>query len=262
MPDKPAPDSPRARLERFWDPLVTMAAVMTIPLLLLDGRVDPAVLKWWDTVIWATFTLEVVTVFAVCRTWAERFRWLGDAWMQLVIIVGTFPWLPNVLHSLRLMQLTRMARLLRVGQLFVLGWLVRWAARRFALHPMAFAGSVAFVSMLIAANALHVVEPQTAPNVGAAMWWAMTTVTTVGYGDVVPGTPQGRVIGVMLMLVGVAAMAAFTAGLASFVVTRRLEHEEEETELQLRELRREIAELRLLLQEARKGAATEPEDPA
>lgn len=262
MPDPIAPDSPRARLERFWDPLVTLAAIMTVPMLLLDGHVAPAVLRWWDTVIWTTFMLEVVTVFAVCRTWKERFRWLGDAWMQIVIIVGTFPWLPNVLHSLRLMQLTRVARLLRLGQLFVLGWLVRWAARRFELHPMAFAGSVAFVSMLIAANALHVVEPETAPTVGAAMWWAMTTVTTVGYGDVVPQTPQGRSIGVLLMLVGVAAMAAFTAGLASFVVTRRLEREEEQTEAQVRELRRDLEELRLLLREARKGATAEPADPA
>lgn len=243
------PLSPRARLERFWEPVVTLAALLTIPLLVIDGRASPRLFRTLDLLIWGAFTLEFVTVLAVCRTWRERFAWCGDAWMQIVIIVGTFPWLPNVLHSLRLAQLTRVGRLLRVGQLFVLGWIVRWATRRFALHPMAFAGSVAFVSMLIAANALYVVEPQTAPDIGSAMWWAMTTVTTVGYGDVVPRTPEGRAVGVLLMLVGVAAMAAFTAGLASFVVTRRLEHEEEEAGLQLRELRREIAELRLLLQE-------------
>lgn len=255
------PLTPRARLERFWDPLVTLGALLTIPLLVLDGRMWPALARGLDIAIWSIFTLEVVTVFAVCPTWRERFRWLGDAWIQILIVVATFPWLPNVLHSLRLMQLTRVARFLRVGQLFVLGWLVRWVARRFELHPMAFAGSVAFVSMLIAANALHVLEPDTAPDVGAAMWWAMTTVTTVGYGDIVPRTMEGRAIGVLLMLVGVAAMAAFTAGMASFVVTRRLEHEEEESELQIRELRREIAEIRLLLQERRDSTAG-PEDPA
>jgi Ion channel len=53
---------------------------------------------------------------------------------------------------------------------------------------------------------------------GDAMWWGLTTVTTVGYGDRYPVTPEGRVIGGVLMIVGIATMGAVTAAIASQLI--------------------------------------------
>ena len=47
------------------------------------------------------------------------------------------------------------------------------------------------------------------PNVGVAMWWAAQTVTTVGYGDVTPSKPAGRIIGLFVMLYGIAFVTIF-----------------------------------------------------
>ncbi len=58
------------------------------------------------------------------------------------------------------------------------------------------------------------------PSVALAMWWAVQTVTTVGYGDVVPTTTFGRVIGGIEMVAGVSFIAFLTAAVTSTVVQR------------------------------------------
>ena len=67
------------------------------------------------------------------------------------------------------------------------------------------------------AFALEGVEPGAVDGLGEAMWWAATTVSTVGYGDVAPETGPGRLIGVMLMMTGVGVFS-YLAGLMAAVV--------------------------------------------
>ena len=57
-------------------------------------------------------------------------------------------------------------------------------------------------------------------NVGVAMWWAAQTVTTVGYGDVTPANPAGRIIGVFVMLYGIAFVTVSVAAITSIFVAR------------------------------------------
>ena len=61
------------------------------------------------------------------------------------------------------------------------------------------------------------------PNVGVAMWWAAQTVTTVGYGDVTPSKPAGRIIGLFVMLYGIAFVTIFVAATTSIFVARAAE---------------------------------------
>lgn len=73
-------------------------------------------------------------------------------------------------------------------------------------------------------------DPDQAPNLGTGLWWALTTVTTVGYGDVVPASSTGRLIGATLMLVGIASIACLTAVAASAIVVREVAEQEREIE--------------------------------
>jgi voltage-gated potassium channel Kch len=59
---------------------------------------------------------------------------------------------------------------------------------------------------------------ETVKTAGDALWWAIVTVTTVGYGDVSPATAEGRLIAVALMLIGIGVISALTATIASFFV--------------------------------------------
>jgi hypothetical protein len=68
---------------------------------------------------------------------------------------------------------------------------------------------------------MRLVDPHDFPTIGLALWWAVMTVTTVGYGDVVPTTTEGRLVASGLMIVGFASLSLLTGFVASLLVHRR-----------------------------------------
>jgi voltage-gated potassium channel len=82
---------------------------------------------------------------------------------------------------------------------------------------------------------------------GQALWWSMTTITTVGYGDLTPITPTGRIIAALLMIGGITLVGSITATLASWIVQRVAEADtlsQAATAAQIEDLRTEIRSLR------------------
>jgi len=94
--------------------------------------------------------------------------------------------------------------------------------------------------IVVGAGALiSVLDREEYPNVGIGMWWALQTVTTVGYGDVAPKEFAGRLVGAAVMLEGIAFIAIVTAVITSTFVaraTRESEAARMEDELSDREL--------------------------
>lgn len=70
------------------------------------------------------------------------------------------------------------------------------------------------------AGLMRIVDREDFPTYGLALWWAVETVTTVGYGDVVPVQPFGRLVASVLMLSGFAFLSLITGTIASALVTR------------------------------------------
>jgi voltage-gated potassium channel len=71
-------------------------------------------------------------------------------------------------------------------------------------------------------------DPAKFPNPWLGFWWAITTMTTVGYGDVVPESVAGRILGSAVMLAGIAALAFLTAIGASAIVVSEVSEEGQE----------------------------------
>jgi len=87
-----------------------------------------------------------------------------------------------------------------------------------------------FVGLSLAgAVAIRFLDEESFPSFGIAVWWALQTVTTVGYGDVVPAGSTGKVIGGIEMVLGVSFISFLTAGVTSAVIQRSQDkrHEEE-----------------------------------
>lgn len=83
---------------------------------------------------------------------------------------------------------------------------------------------------LFGAVIMRFADPHNFPSFGLAIWWVLQTVTTVGYGDVVPTTDIGRVVGGIEMVIGVSFIAFLTASVTSTVIQRtRAAQAEEET---------------------------------
>jgi voltage-gated potassium channel len=87
-----------------------------------------------------------------------------------------------------------------------------------------------FLIMFLGAVAVRVLSPHSFSSFGNALWWSATTVTTIGYGDVVPATSGGRVVAVFVMFASVATVSFTTAVVTATFVgyhQRRLGHETE-----------------------------------
>ena len=68
-------------------------------------------------------------------------------------------------------------------------------------------------------------------NFSDAVWWSISTVTTVGYGDMVPNGIAGRIIGMVLMVVGIGIMAGFISQVSATLVESRIKHDTEKRDL-------------------------------
>jgi voltage-gated potassium channel len=79
---------------------------------------------------------------------------------------------------------------------------------------------VALVLTLAGAALMRAVEPETYGTFGDAAWWALQTVSTVGYGDAVPKSGEGRLVGAALMLLGVALVPAITSIVVAVLISR------------------------------------------
>jgi voltage-gated potassium channel len=130
------------------------------------------------------------------------------------------------LRTLRLLRLLRMLKLTRHATIFNLLWAVfREEARSI--------GAVLFIlalTLTISASLMYMLEGEAQPDgfssIPAAMWWAIETLTTVGYGDLVPVTVFGKLVGGVVTVIGVAAVALFTSLITvSFLDQLRLRRE-------------------------------------
>lgn len=105
-------------------------------------------------------------------------------------------------------------------------WYERLSLWRAIVTVIAVATSLVAVSGLLA----RLVEPDTFTSLGLSYWWAVVTVTTVGYGDVVPESLAGRVVGSMLMLTGLALIPTLTSLTVSALISKRRRTDQERIE--------------------------------
>ena len=104
---------------------------------------------------------------------------------------------------------------------------------------------VTMIGLIFAfAAVMRIVDPESFPTYGTALWWSVSTVTTVGYGDVVPQQPFGRIVAGALMVLGFAFLSLVTGTVASALVNRyRADKESDPVVDAIDRLERRIAEL-------------------
>jgi voltage-gated potassium channel len=86
-------------------------------------------------------------------------------------------------------------------------------------HAAYLIGAFWAVAVIVFGVIERVIDPKTFHTVWLGMWWAVETVTTVGYGDVVPSQTPGKVIAGFLMLGGLSLLAVVTAAISGFVAS-------------------------------------------
>lgn len=178
----------------------------------------------------ATFerlSIYVFTVEFVVRLWRGRLKFVTSPYAMIDLLAIAPYYLTPISVDLRVLRLARTLRFARLARVAKLGRYSRGlqtlgrvlASRR---GELAAAGTLMAMTLLIAASLMYYVEaaaqPESFSSIPAAMWWAVTTLTSVGYGDIYPITITGRIVGSIISILGV-AMFAIPAGIvgAGFV---------------------------------------------
>jgi voltage-gated potassium channel len=174
-----------------------------------------------DWFIWAAFVVEYGA-----RLWLAPARWLFVKQNKIDLLVIVLPFL----RPLRVVRSARALRVLRAARVVAfIGRGFDAATDVFTRHKLHYALAVTIGVVFGSALLVESFERGASDgNIGSlpdALWWAVTTVTTVGYGDRFPTTAAGRGVGVALMIVGIALFGFLAGSLASFFLERREESE-------------------------------------
>ncbi len=256
------------RIESRTDVAALLAAVAVIPMIAVELTVAASghqlavsVVNW---LLWSIFAADAVAKLGLHgRSWLRT----RSAWLALVILGVSFPPLGPAASAVRLARLGRLAPLARMGRLGRLGRLLVGAGR--SLHGFdrwLSAAALPFVTVATAAvvtvgaAALYVVEFEPAGNlrIGDSLWWALTTVTTVGYGDIVPSSAAGRIVGAAVMLLGIAYTSLLTAQIAAYLGRRDRDEAQKDDRDRIGELAHEVRLLRGAVERLLADGTTEP----
>ena len=240
--------SQQSGLERYEQRTEWLLAAIALTFLALysikvlarpQGPADRAI----DIALIAIYFMFVVDYLFRLRLAEPRLKWFLKHLWEIPVLVLPF------LRPLRLLSLAAVVNALQraVGHT-IRGRVIIYTA----------CGAVAIVY----AASLAILEAERdAPDtekkistIGEALWWAMTTVTTVGYGDLHPTTTQGRFVAVALMIGGITLLGSITATLASWIVQQVGQEDKENraaTAAHIEELRDEIRRLEAVIRSNR-----------
>ena len=196
-----------------------------------------------DWLIWLAFLVETVLLSSLVNNKRE---YLLRNWMNLAIIIGG---LPIVWQYTPLVGLMRSLRLMLV--VVLLARLSRNTRKLLSRHQLGTTLAVAFITMILSGIIISRVDSSIG-TVWDGMWWAWVTMATVGYGDVVPHSPAGRLFGSLLILFGVVLLSLLTANLSAFFIgsdVEKMEHEEKEADRRLKEISNRLERIERLLEE-------------
>ena len=180
--------------------------------------------------VWALFGVDYLVRLVLAPS---RGRWFLRHLPDLAIIV-----LP-ILRPLRLLRLVTLVSIMQRSA----GTALRG---RITLYTLGSAALLIFTSALAVLAAERHEPGSSIRSFGQALWWALTTFSTVGYGDSVPVSTQGRFIAALLMIGGVALAGVVTATLASWIVSLVEEENAEQeaaTQAQVAALQAQVSEL-------------------
>jgi len=187
-------------------------------------ELSPAVrnaLEITSWVLWSFFAIDYLTRFSLAP---RKVTFVRKNVIDLLIVV-----LP-LLAPLRVISGFRALRVLRAVTILSVAARAQKSSRNI-LNPQNVTVAIVIIATLaLVAAALELQFERGAPRAnirsfGDSIWWAMTTITTVGYGDKYPTTAEGRSVALALMLVGIGTTGLLSAGLTTFFLGGRQEQD-------------------------------------
>ncbi|MBO0701739.1 MAG: two pore domain potassium channel family protein [Candidatus Dormibacteraeota bacterium] len=231
--------------ERTVELLAVTGAFATIPLTVIEWDHESLLTDGLDSLIWAIFVVETFVLWRRARRGGGGWFWVGVS--AFVCVVSCPAWLVIFRQFEDLAGLTRLLRVARLVRLGGVGFIGFPALRRIVRPGLIYVAGLTGLLIVIAAGIFTLVEPGVHHDYMSGLWLATVTAATVGYGDVAPKTPLGRVTAVALMIAGVGLLSTLSASIAAAFIGQEDAQEERET-------RRRIAHIESVLRDSLHGA--------
>ena len=195
-------------INKIWNETLTFLALAFLVAFSYPAFIDPvpsstqALLNIVQWVSWIAFATDLIYGLSNAK---NKRKYLKKHPLEIAAVLLPF------LRPLRLM------RVISFGGLAIQKVAI---GRQFAITIKVFLASifVAYISAVQITITERTVEASNIKNFGDGLWWAITTVTTVGYGDRYPTTTEGRLLAVGLMIMGISLMGVITASVAAWFV--------------------------------------------
>lgn len=185
-----------------WPTLVAAFVFLAAYSVQVIGNLSAAESVWAEGVLWASWAVFVV-----------------DYGGQLWLAPRRGRWFVRNLHELAILALPALRPLRLVTFLRVVHNKAGTALRgRLVLYVIAAAGTLAYCGALTVEDVEQNMPGANIRSFGDAIWWALETITTVGYGDHYPVTVIGRLVAAALMISGIAVLGVITASIAAWLV--------------------------------------------
>jgi voltage-gated potassium channel len=233
-------ESPAAvKLGRWFEwPMILLAIWIILEWYLEAQELAPVTLSAYsDWIIWGFFVFETSLL---CLLVNDSKRYLLNNWGSLVIIVAGMPLLWDVFPY------AGGLRALRLLVLFSLLFSMSAAARKIlSRNHLGTTLMVSFIIVIMSGTLMAIIDPNIETPLDG-IWWAWVTITTVGYGDIVPGSTAGRLFGSALILLGIALFSMLTASFSAFLLSQqedKISRQELDNKLQLLRLQQKIEKL-------------------
>ena len=230
--------------EDYYDTTIIILALISVILVLLGFAemvdLDNPPYNIIDLLLWGVFVVDYGWRFFLSR---GKWRFIIENIFDLLAIlplnaIFTVFRLGRIFRLARLTKLLKLTRLLRI--IGLTGKLERKISRFLRTNGLIYILYVNIFIVLVGSSILSVVEEKSFSD---SLWWALVTVTTVGYGDIVPVSLFGKWIAVLLMLVGIGTIGMLTSALTNFFVK-----DNPDEQIKLDKLQDELSSQRMLLE--------------
>lgn len=231
------------KLSKIFDIFIMLLIVMNVIMVIIDTFAIPPIMQTISKNV-EIVSVTIFTIEYILRVWTAdlyykdkpaivaRIKYIFS-FMAIIDLLAILPfYLPMIISiDLRVLRTLRIIRLFRIFKINRYTTALNTIGRVFRRKASQLVSSmlIVFMLMLIASvimyNVEHEAQPEQFKNVFQAMWWAVATLTTVGYGDIYPITIIGKVLSAVIAVLGIGLVAVptgiITSGFSEIVTAEK-----------------------------------------